>query len=916
MTTLLLDDPASQNGHGQNGRAEREKTPAQLISTVAVSVDGALTKPVGLAEAFYKKVRRMRRDPTIKMARWFAAAPILGGSWSYESRDDAPPGAKGLVREVMEDLRLGLLRTSLYGWMDYGWAPYERWHRTHRDGSLRPVLKPLLQDLTSILVLESTGEYVGLRQDPLPGTYARSRWIDLNAEESCVVYLDEEGTNWYGEPVMKALEGVFDEGDEIALASKKYMRRIAGSHWVIYYPLGTSKWEGVAKVDNGEIAAALLQRVESVGGLTLPRAIIDSVDSLNAQAAANLDALCWRVELLTDSGAGQTPMNERSSYLDKLKVRAFGFPERALLEGQFGTKAEAEAHADLAISAMEGRHALLCEQYNRGDSCGIVNDVLAKNYGPEHRDSVWVVPAPLADRALEFIKKLYELWFSNPAGFAEEMASIDKQAMRDRIGLPLLDQPLAAMMAPGPWEQDMQLMDAAAQPYPPGVPGPIEQPSESSTQLALAWDPEQHPRHEEGAAGSVGGQFREKEGGRAFSERLGDCYDSSWNAVVYDPDGRLAELSALLREEPMLAHGYPRFPEGHPKHGQRMGHAWAEVGPLVVDHGRAFPKALYYQQLGLEEDEVERYDAGQAMRRAVKARTYGPFEEPPSDAVFRESQGLPDLKPSVKRALDRIERRYPAHDSEAKETLHRYSHDGGKTWTRERARLHDAVVERELGRGERVPEPEYVLLGGGPASGKTTLVRSGEISDRRVVMAAADDIKENDLPEYAAMTKGGDKRASGYVHEESSEVAKRIVRDSLADGRSVVHDGTGDGSIKGLRKKVEDARAAGAKRVRAEYVTVSTAAALERAKVREERTKRHIDPDVVRGVHREVSRILPEAVKEGLFDTVRLWDTEDGSQRLVMSAKGRDMTVHDEALWRKFLAKGDEPPAGRQERRR
>ena len=54
-------------------------------------------------------------------------------------------------------------------------------------------------------------------------------------------------------------------------------------------------------------------------------------------------------------------------------------------------------------------------------------------------------------------------------------------------------------------------------------------------------------------------------------------------------------------------------------------------------------------------------------------------------------------------------------------------------------------------------------------------------------------------------------------------------------------------------------------------------------------------------------RVLPEAVKMGLYDNVTLWDTASGGKAVkVMSAKGKKMTVHDQSRWDAFLAKGGE----------
>ena len=67
---------------------------------------------------------------------------------------------------------------------------------------------------------------------------------------------------------------------------------------------------------------------------------------------------------------------------------------------------------------------------------------------------------------------------------------------------------------------------------------------------------------------------------------------------------------------------------------------------------------------------------------------------------------------------------------------------------------------------------------------------------------------------------------------------------------------------------------------------------------------------MLRSVHRGVSTVLPQLVEKGAFDNVRLWDTEGPTgPRLVMSAEGNKMTVHDEELWKSFLAKAKEGKA-------
>jgi len=403
------------------------KTPPQ-VRTMVSPMDGELPRPSSVGNDFYRKAREIRRDPTIRMVRELAMAPLLMAEWEYEADEDAPVGAKELVEKIMSKMRLPLLRQSLCGMTDFGWQPFEIIAEQREDGTSEPRLKPLLQDTTSILVNAADGSFFGLRQTPTIGV--RIGWIYLLDQECLVISQDVEGTNWYGEPTLRSLERVYDESEVVSKTARKYDAKIAGTHWVIYYPLGTSDYGGQT-LDNGEIAQKLLQQAEAVGGIAVPRSVVNALDAMNA-AMAQSEASQWKIELLTDGGKGQQPFTDRQKYLDVLKVRAFGFPERAILEGQFGTKAEAESHGDVAVSNLEVRHAMVVLQYN----LKIVDLILAWNYGPQSKGKVRIKPSPLADDTKAFFRQVYLAMIANPQGFMTEMSAVDLTQIRDRLGLP------------------------------------------------------------------------------------------------------------------------------------------------------------------------------------------------------------------------------------------------------------------------------------------------------------------------------------------------------------------------------------------------------------------------------------------------------------------------------------------------
>lgn len=427
--------------------ADGSRTPPQ-VQTMINPMDGELPRPARAGNDFYRKARVMRLDPTIRLARELAMAPLLMAEWEYEQRDDAPTDALPFVEKVMNEMRIRLMRTSLCGQCDYGWQPYELISEPRPDGYSGVRLKPLLQDITNILVNAADGSFFGLRQQPFLGL--KIGWIYLLDAECMVISQDVEGTNWYGESTLRSIEAKYDEAEILNKSSRKYDAKIAGTHWVIYYPLGNSGFEG-QDLDNGVIATRLLARAEAVGGIVVPRSVVAMTDALNA-AAANTEAAQWKIELLSDKGAGQVPFIEKLKYLDVLKVRAFGFPERALLEGQFGTKAEAESHADIAVANLEVKHELLTTQYN----VKLVDNLLAWNWGEQARGSVWIKPSPLADDKLLFFQKIYELMFSNPQGFMAEQSMLDMEQIRERLGLPTYT-----------WEQlqQMQAQYGAWDPY-------------------------------------------------------------------------------------------------------------------------------------------------------------------------------------------------------------------------------------------------------------------------------------------------------------------------------------------------------------------------------------------------------------------------------------------------------------------
>lgn len=234
------------------------------------------------------------------------------------------------------------------------------------------------------------------------------------------------------------------------------------------------------------------------------------------------------------------------------------------------------------------------------------------------------------------------------------------------------------------------------------------------------------------------------------------------------------------------------------------------------------------------------------------------------------------------------------------ETLDQYRRADG-TWTPERQRLHNAIVDQHFAGGATpVANPVATIMGGGPASGKGRMLAQTRLPTNRVTIDS-DEIKKM-LPEFRERTAAGSMDAAAMAHEESSYLSK-LIAERAAGGRfNFVMDGTGDGSYESLTRKVAGYRKGGA-RVSANYVTVDTEVAVARAQSRGVRSGRFVPENTIRDTHRRISEIIPRVLDEGHFDDFVLWDNNGAKAFKVATASGGRLEVFDPVAWERFLSK-------------
>jgi hypothetical protein len=113
-------------------------------------------------------------------------------------------------------------------------------------------------------------------------------------------------------------------------------------------------------------------------------------------------------------------------------VRGLLLPERSVLEGQSGTKAESEAHQNIAIISMDLQHRFVTQQVNKF----VVNQLLRYNFGVAYNNKVRLVASPLSNEKIDWLRGLYQSILTNPQGFASEFPNLDVDSLKDMLGVP------------------------------------------------------------------------------------------------------------------------------------------------------------------------------------------------------------------------------------------------------------------------------------------------------------------------------------------------------------------------------------------------------------------------------------------------------------------------------------------------
>jgi predicted ABC-type ATPase len=223
-----------------------------------------------------------------------------------------------------------------------------------------------------------------------------------------------------------------------------------------------------------------------------------------------------------------------------------------------------------------------------------------------------------------------------------------------------------------------------------------------------------------------------------------------------------------------------------------------------------------------------------------------------------------------------------------------------------RQKLHTTIIDGFLNEGQipaKGEKPVAILMGGGSASGKGTLlsqlIGNGVIPKKGFVRIDPDLVKES-IPAYKKITDAGDHRAANLAHAESSDVALSLRQQAMNENKHMIIDKTlgNPEKAKALIKELKDA----GYDVKLIGVTVDPGEALVRNLLRFMKESRMVPPGALLEIHKGFNKNFKAYAKQ--VGEGRLYDTTGKVPKLIAKIKDGKIKIVSKEEYNKLTARG------------
>ena len=400
---------------------ERERTGSQIYG--AASYGYYINSPYPNEVIDKRKLELMRRYPTITYLTQLITIAGDSAEWTVEADEGVPWEAVNLIQRFIDSCKLELWRTAIDGWISFGHAAYEKVYQVMENESGHPrlvisQLKNLLAD-TYMIERDSERGFLGIRT-----FIPRTEW--LNPYKCLILSHDKLGDDLNGRSLLKNAELTFDAAAQTWQNMQLYNRKAAnGPKYKIMYPDMVIQGANGERIRTIDKAREMAVNLENTGVALLSRRPNTAGGQLSATDSD------WDIERFPNE-AMSSAFIEELMYQDKCLCRAFGIPERSVIEGMFSTRADAANASEFTLLRIQYLVKHVVDQLNRY----VVNPLMELNYdGLSGR--VRLQPGDIDRSTIEVIRQFV---MSAVAGDEALKMKLDYDAMLDRCKIPRLQE--------------------------------------------------------------------------------------------------------------------------------------------------------------------------------------------------------------------------------------------------------------------------------------------------------------------------------------------------------------------------------------------------------------------------------------------------------------------------------------------
>ncbi len=338
----------------------------------------------------YKHYRHLRTIPTIALARAVFQAPVKAAKWSWQKSDTASDDMLAFIKDMLDPMRSWIMHNTLYG-MDYGHGDFEKVFEVDGSQIVLTKLKPLRVEKTKVLV-GPQGSFAGVEQEKLrlPPEKVFHWTYDMEAG-------DLNGRSWF-----ENARAVWSDWLKTWKRLGRYTEKVAGTVVLLRYPQGDLKGADGDTKANKEHAEAILSGLGRGAGVAIPVRFYKWAKELLRGGVDITKLISWQFDTLEPKTAHGKDFVDTLQHMERQLARAMLVPERAILEGVHGTKAEAGEHGDVFLTIAQE----VLDDIVRHLNWYVVDQLLVLNWGEAARGQVWIEAEPLVDAAKIFLRQL------------------------------------------------------------------------------------------------------------------------------------------------------------------------------------------------------------------------------------------------------------------------------------------------------------------------------------------------------------------------------------------------------------------------------------------------------------------------------------------------------------------------------